>query len=94
MQINPALWAYRTSICTPIGATPLSLVYGYEVVLPLEFKKPSLRVSLHGLIIDEDHRTIRFHELTTLEECQNKTFDHMHTYQKKISISYNKKVHP
>ena len=58
LQINPALWAYRTSIRTPIGATPFSLVYGFEAVLPLEVEIPSLRVSLHGLIIDEDHRAI------------------------------------
>ena len=31
-----ALWAYRTSFCTSIGATPYSLVYGVEVVLPIE----------------------------------------------------------
>ncbi|KAL6347582.1 hypothetical protein AAG906_026108 [Vitis piasezkii] len=30
-----ALWAYRTSFHTFIGATPYSLVYGMEVVLPL-----------------------------------------------------------
>ena len=50
LQINPALWAYRISIRNPIGATHFSLVYGSEVVLPLEVEIPSLRVSLHGLI--------------------------------------------
>lgn len=36
LQLNPALWAYRTSIRTPTGATPFSLVYGTEEVLPIE----------------------------------------------------------
>ena len=76
------LWAYKTSICTPMGVAPFSLVYGSEVVLSLEVKIPSLRVSLHGLIIDEDHRAMRVHELTTLEECRKVAFDHMRTYQK------------
>ena len=31
-----ALWGYRTSICASIGATPYSLVYGSEAVLPIE----------------------------------------------------------
>lgn len=35
IQINLTLWAYRTTIHTPTGATPFSLVYGYEAVLPL-----------------------------------------------------------
>ncbi|PKI42567.1 hypothetical protein CRG98_037047 [Punica granatum] len=30
------LLAYRTSICTSTGATPYSLVYGTEAVLPIE----------------------------------------------------------
>ena len=53
-----------------------------------------MRVSLHGLITDEDHKAMRVHELTTLEECHKVAFDHMHTYQKRMSTTYNKKVHP
>ena len=41
-----ALWAYRTSFCTSIGATPYSLVYDMEVVLPVEIEMGSLRVAL------------------------------------------------
>ena len=93
-QINLSLWTYRTSIRTPTSATPFSLVYGSKVVLPLEVEIPSLRVSLHGLISNEDHRAMRIHELTTLEECQKAAFDHMRTYQKRMTNTYNKKVHP
>ena len=39
-----ALHAYRTRVWTSTGATPYSLVYGMEVVLPIEVKIPSLRV--------------------------------------------------
>jgi hypothetical protein len=39
---------------TPTQATPYSLVYGCEVVLPLEVELPSLRVALRdGLTQDE-----------------------------------------
>ena len=41
-----ALWAYRTSFRTSIGATPYSLVYGREAVLPIEIEMGSLRVTL------------------------------------------------
>ncbi|KAA3467624.1 Retrotransposable element Tf2 [Gossypium australe] len=37
-----SLYAYRTSIRTSTGAAPFSLVYGMEVVLPIEVKIPSL----------------------------------------------------
>ena len=39
-----ALWGYKTSICASTGATPYSLVYGSEVVLPTEVEIQSLRV--------------------------------------------------
>ena len=38
------LIAYRTSIQTSTGATPYSLVYGMEAVLPVEVEIPSLRI--------------------------------------------------
>ena len=39
-----ALHAYRTGVRTSIGETSYSLVYGMEVVLPIEVKIHSLRV--------------------------------------------------
>ena len=39
-----ALHAYRIGVQTLIGATPYSLVYGMEAVLPIEVEIPSLRV--------------------------------------------------
>ena len=39
-----ALHAYRTSVRTSIGATPFSLVYGMEEVLPIKVEISSLRV--------------------------------------------------
>jgi len=39
-----ALHGYRTSVRTSTGATPFSLVYGMEVVLPFEVEVPSLRI--------------------------------------------------
>ncbi|KAK8533070.1 hypothetical protein V6N12_076351 [Hibiscus sabdariffa] len=43
-KLSFALLAYRTSVRTSTGATPFSLVYGMEAVLPIEVEIPSLRV--------------------------------------------------
>ena len=40
-----ALCVYHTSCRTSIGATPFSLVYGMEAVLPFEMEVSSLRVA-------------------------------------------------
>ena len=49
-----ALWAYRTSIRTSTNATPFSLVYGTEAVLPLEIQIPSLIISLQDILTNDD----------------------------------------
>ena len=41
-----ALCTYRTSVYTSMGATPYSLVYGIEAVLPTEVEISSLRILL------------------------------------------------
>ena len=38
-----ALLGYLTTICTSVGATSYSLVYGTEAVIPAEIEIPSLR---------------------------------------------------
>ncbi|PKI60084.1 hypothetical protein CRG98_019519 [Punica granatum] len=43
-MLSYALLAYRTSIRTSTGATPYSLVYGMEAVLPIEVEIPSMRI--------------------------------------------------
>ena len=49
-----ALWAYQTSFLTSIGATPYSLVYGMDAVLPVEIEMGSLRVALEQQISEAD----------------------------------------
>lgn len=49
-----ALWGYHTTEKTSIGATPYSLVYGIEAVLPIELELQSLRVLAETEMIEED----------------------------------------
>ena len=44
-----ALWAYRTLVKTSTGFTPFQLVYGLEVVLPIECEIPSLQLAIELL---------------------------------------------
>ena len=44
-----ALWAYQTSAKTATGFTPFQLVYGLEVVLPIECEIPSLKLAIELL---------------------------------------------
>ena len=59
-KIPFALWAYRTSFRTSTGATPYSLVYGIEAVLPVEIEMGSLRVTLEHQIYETEWAQSRF----------------------------------
>lgn len=79
---------------TPIGATPYSIVYGYEFILPIEVGFPSLWVSLHNQISDEDYRVSYLQELELLDKQRQITFNHLRAYQQQMCRSYNHKVKP
>ena len=66
--VGEALWAYRTTYRMPTQATPYSLVYGVEVVLPLECQIPSLRIVIHERLIDDDNVKLRIQDLEILDE--------------------------
>ena len=54
------LWAYRTSFSTSTGATPYSLVYGMEAMLPVEIVMGSLRVALKYHISETEWAQSRY----------------------------------
>ena len=59
-KLHFALWAYRTSFHTSTRATPYSLVYGMEAVLPVEIKMGSLRVALEQQIFEIEWAQSRY----------------------------------
>jgi len=56
-KLGECLWVYRTTMRTLTKATPFTLVYGCEVVLPLKIQIPSLHVAFTTEVTDEEkHR--------------------------------------
>ena len=46
IQLFSTLWAYQTSTKIAIGFTPFQLIYGLEVVIPIECEIPSLKLTI------------------------------------------------
>ncbi|GMP96894.1 hypothetical protein CsSME_00045332 [Camellia sinensis var. sinensis] len=89
-QLIVALWAYRTSKRKPTQATPYSLVYGSEAVLPIELETPSARMALaSGMVLEP--RTTR---LEALEEKHDRAVKVMERYHESIARAYNQTVVP
>ena len=72
-----ALWAYCTSFRTSVGATPSSLVFGMEVVLPFEIEMGSLRVALEQQVSEAEWAQSRFDQLSLLDERRLRAVDHI-----------------
>eukprot|EP00261_Vitis_vinifera_P037221 XP_019078464.1 PREDICTED: uncharacterized protein LOC109123373 [Vitis vinifera] len=89
-----ALWAYRTSFRTSTGATPYSLVYGMEAMLPVEIEMGSLRVALEQQIPEADRAQARFDQLNLLDERRLRAADHVRAYQRKMARAFKKRVKP
>ena len=63
-----ALHGYRTTARTSTGATPYSLVYGMEVVLPIEVQILSLRIMKDVGLNEEDWIQNRLDQLNLIDE--------------------------
>ena len=67
-KVSEALWVYMTTHQTPTQATPYSLVYGVETVLPLESQIHWLRMAIQEGLIDEENAKLCLQELEALDE--------------------------
>ncbi|KAA0052128.1 Gypsy retrotransposon integrase-like protein 1 [Cucumis melo var. makuwa] len=67
------------------GATPLSLVYGFEAVLPLEVEVSSLRVIQEIELDEAKWAQVRYKQLNFIEERRLTALCKGQLYQKKIA---------
>ena len=79
-KLSFALWTYRTSFRTSTRAIPYSLVYGMEVVLPVEIEMGSLRVALEQQISKANWAQARLDQLNLLDKRRLRVVDHVHAY--------------
>ena len=89
-----ALHGYRTSVRTSTGATPFSLVYGMEAVLPFEVKIPSLRVLMETKLEEAEWVQARYDQLNFIDEKRLAAICHGQLYQSRMKKAFDKKVHP
>ena len=88
------LHGYRTSVRTSTGATPFSLVYGMEAVLPIEVEIPSMRVLMETQLSEAESCQSRYDQLNLIEEKRMTALCHGQLYQKRMKQAFDKKVKP
>ncbi|KAK4590311.1 hypothetical protein RGQ29_020742 [Quercus rubra] len=93
-RIGKALWAYQTTFRTPTQATPYSLVYRVEAILPLKRQIPSLRIAIQEGLTGEENVELRLQELKALDEKMLEAQQRLECYQARLSSAFNKRVKP
>ena len=68
VRIPTVLWAYRTTCKKLTGQTPFKLAYGQEVIMPMEYIVPSLKIATLTSLEDEEIVEERLLHLLELEE--------------------------
>jgi hypothetical protein len=77
-ELPSVLWALRTNVSRATRATPFSLVYGAEAILPPEVYLKSTRVTHFN---SEDQAEARELDVNLLEERYNTTLSNVRKYQ-------------
>jgi hypothetical protein len=88
-KLPSVLWALQTNVSRATRATPFSLVYGTEVILPSEVYLESARVAHFN---PEDQAEARDLDANLLEERHNTTLSNVRKYQTALKKYYNKSM--
>ncbi|KAG7542866.1 Integrase catalytic core [Arabidopsis thaliana x Arabidopsis arenosa] len=90
-ELQPVLWAYRTTPRRPTGETPFSLVYGMEAVVPAELNVPGLRRT-EAPLNEEENSAMLDDSLDTINERRDQALIRIQNYQQAAARYYNSKV--
>ncbi|XP_042400803.1 uncharacterized protein LOC121990803 [Zingiber officinale] len=84
------LWALRTTPKEGTEATPFHLVYGGEVIVPVEVGVESDRIRVY----DENNAELRHLELDLVDEVRAKATVRLMAYQQRMKQNYNRRIMP
>ena len=93
LKLFSTLQAYIILVKTTTGFTPFQLVYGLEVVLPIEFEIPSFRLAVE-LLPNTSTEEELFIYLTNLYETHQDVVLDNESHKKCIKAQYDNSVQP
>ncbi|CAL2239077.1 unnamed protein product [Prunus armeniaca] len=87
-----ALWAYRVSKRSATGTSPYALTYGHDVIVSMELKVRSLRVTEQPGQEEKDYAQAMVQELEDLEQSRLDAYNLMQAQKQIAARPYNRKV--
>ena len=83
------LWSTRTTVREATGHSPFNLVYGSEVVLPVEVGIPSPRITFYDRDSSEEEKKIN---LDLLLETRGTALLKVISYKHKLTRLFNRRI--
>ena len=93
MMFFSTLWEYRTSVKTTMSFTPFQLVYGLEVMFPIECEIPSLKLVIE-LLPNTTAEEERLLYSIRLDETRRDATLANEAHKKCVKDRYDKTVRP
>jgi hypothetical protein len=91
-KLSEALWAHRTSRHGTTMVTPFELLYGQEVVLPVEIGLQNLRVTEQDSLSAKEYHELMMDKIDDIPKSRLKALEEIEREKVKIANAYNKRV--
>jgi hypothetical protein len=90
--LSEALWAHRISKHNATKVTPFELVYGEEVILPIEVNLDALRIARQNELSAVDYHNLMLDRLDEVSNERVKALGEIERDKLRVAKAYNKRV--
>jgi hypothetical protein len=90
--LSEALWAHRISKHNATKVTPFELVYGEEVILPIEVNLDALRIARQNELSTVDYHNLMLDRLDEVSNERVKALGEIERDKLRVAKAYNKRV--